>query len=67
MSEADLAMPGIVGYSSRALFSAFLGLDYPTRAGRSVVHSTLARMRPDLMRDGAAAPDGSPADRMPVV
>jgi hypothetical protein len=66
MSEADLAMPGIVGYNSRALFSAFLGLDYPTRASRSVVHTTLARMRPELMTDLATPPTRSSRPPLPV-
>jgi hypothetical protein len=51
MSEADLAMHNIVGYNSRTLYTAFLGLDYADRSDRRLIHSVFAKVRPDLTQD----------------
>jgi hypothetical protein len=48
MSENDLVFTSTIGYSSRNLYEAFLGLDFETRHSRTVVHETYRRMHPEL-------------------
>ncbi|NUU33226.1 hypothetical protein [Arthrobacter sp. C9C5] len=50
MSEADLAMPSIVGYNSRNLFATFMALPQAIRASRSAFAEATVELAP-LLKD----------------
>ena len=48
MTEADIAMPSMVAYNSRNLFSMFMSLDEPERAGRFAFDGATIKLAPGL-------------------